>query len=138
MRPLILALAAAVVLALFVALPGASAQVPGPYGVGPTAPFSGPPVGIDPFGQPYPLSGAGAVGPAAPPVWGSPTPGAWVGAPAPGGYADALAFTGYVNLTNALGYQNVVNAVLYQNLANAAAYRNMVRVGTYQAALLWR
>jgi len=52
MRPLVLAHAAAVFLALFVAVPGASAQALGPYGPGPPAPFYGPQEGADPFGRP--------------------------------------------------------------------------------------
>jgi hypothetical protein len=138
MRALVFGLAAAVFLALFAAVPPASAQVPGPYGFGPTTSFYAPQAAIDPFGQPYPLQGEGAYGP---PVWtmaGSPAPGAWGGPMAPAAYVDPVAIAGYVNLTNAVGYQNAVNAVTYQNLANAATYRNMVRVATYQAALSWR
>jgi hypothetical protein len=63
MRAVVLALAGAVLLSLFVALPCASAQVPGPYGVGPTAPFYVPQAGIDPAGRPYRLQVAGAYGP---------------------------------------------------------------------------
>jgi hypothetical protein len=63
MRPMVLALAGALLLALFVALPGASAQVPMPYGFAPTAPFYVPQTGIDPFGRPYALQVAGAYGP---------------------------------------------------------------------------
>jgi hypothetical protein len=63
MRPMVLALAGALLLALFVALPGASAQVPMPYGFAPTVPFYVPQTGIDPFGRPYALQVAGAYGP---------------------------------------------------------------------------
>ena len=126
MRPLVPALASAVFLALFVALPQANAQVPGPYGFGPTAPVYGPQASIDPFAQPYPQPLPGAYGPSAPAMWGSPVPGAEFGLPTPGGYGDVLALTGYVNLTNAVAYQNLVNGVMYQNLVNAAMYQNLV------------
>ena len=131
MRPLVPALASAVFLALFVALPQANAQVPGAYGFSPTTPVYGPQASTDPFAQAYPQPLPGAYDPSAPAMWGSPVPGAGFGPPTPDGYGDALAVTGYVNLTNAVAYQNLVNGVMYQNLVNAAAQGNTVHEVTH-------
>ena len=62
MRSLLPALAGAVFLALG-ATSGASAQVPEPLGLAPTAPFYVPQAGIDPIGRPYALQVSGAYGP---------------------------------------------------------------------------
>src|SRR5689334_673362 len=63
MRPFGLAILGAAFLALFVALPATSAQVPVPYGFGPAAPFYVPQAGVDPFGRPFMLQVNGAYGP---------------------------------------------------------------------------
>jgi hypothetical protein len=63
MRPRLVALVAVVLLALFLVVPAASAQVPAPYAFGPTTPFYVPQAGVDPAGRPFALEVAGWYGP---------------------------------------------------------------------------